>query len=34
MLLETLDARGIPYVLLGGSLPQRLRQVEALLGPA
>ena len=34
MLVETLDARGIPYVLLGGSLPQRLRQVEALLGPA
>ncbi|WP_020654138.1 AAA family ATPase [Massilia niastensis] len=34
MLLETLDARGIPYVLLEGSLPQRLRQVEGLLGPA
>ncbi|MBQ5949495.1 AAA family ATPase [Massilia sp. ST3] len=34
MLLETLDARGIPYVLLEGSLPQRLRQVEKLLGPA
>ncbi|MBQ5939009.1 AAA family ATPase [Massilia sp. AB1] len=34
MLVETLEARGIPYVLLGGSLPQRLRQVEALLGPA
>lgn len=34
MLLETLDARGIPYVLLEGSLPQRLRQVEELLGPA
>jgi len=33
MLLETLDARGIPYVLLEGSLPQRLRQVEELLGP-
>ena len=34
MLLETLDARAIPYVLLEGSLPQRLRQVELLLGPA
>ena len=34
MLLETLDARGIHYVLLEGSLPQRLRQVEELLGPA
>ena len=32
MLLETLDARGIQYVLLEGSLPQRLRQVEELLG--
>ena len=31
MLLEALDARGIPYVLLEGSLPQRLRQVEELL---
>ncbi|MEH6433960.1 ATP-binding protein [Massilia sp. DD77] len=34
MLLETLDARAIPYILLEGSLPQRLRQVEGLLGPA
>lgn len=34
MLLETLGARNIPYVLLKGSLPQRVRQVEELLGPA
>lgn len=34
MLVETLDARAIPYVLLEGSLPHRIRQVEALLGPA
>ncbi|MGH8854721.1 MAG: AAA family ATPase [Telluria sp.] len=31
-LLETLDARKIPYVLLEGSLAQRVRQVELLLG--
>ncbi|MGI4717499.1 MAG: AAA family ATPase [Janthinobacterium lividum] len=34
MLLETLAARAIPYVLLEGALAQRIRQVEALLGPA
>lgn len=34
MLLETLDARAIPYLLLAGELPDRLRQVDALLGPA
>lgn len=33
MLVETLDARRIPYVLLGGSLAQRIAEVEALLGP-
>lgn len=33
MLVETLEARAIPYVLLEGSLAQRIRQVEALLGP-
>jgi NadR type nicotinamide-nucleotide adenylyltransferase len=33
MLLETLGARGIDHVLLAGSLAQRLRQVEGLLGP-
>ena len=33
MLVETLDARAISYVLLEGSLPQRIRQAEALLGP-
>jgi NadR type nicotinamide-nucleotide adenylyltransferase len=33
MLLETLAARGIAYVLLEGKLAQRMRQVEALLGP-
>ena len=32
LLLETLDARGIAYTLLAGDLPQRLRQVELLLG--
>ena len=32
MLVETLAARGIAYVLLEGSLAQRVRQVEALLG--
>ena len=31
MLLETLAARGIAYVLLKGDLPHRMRQVEALL---
>jgi NadR type nicotinamide-nucleotide adenylyltransferase len=34
MLLETLEARAIPYVLLEGSLAHRLRQVEGILGPA
>ena len=34
MLLETLAARAIAYVLLEGGLAQRIRQVEALLGPA
>lgn len=34
MLLETLQARAIPYVLLEGSLAQRIGAVEALLGPA
>lgn len=34
MLLETLHARAIPYVLLEGSLEHRMRQVEGLLGPA
>lgn len=33
MLVETLDGRGIPYLLLKGSLPHRIRQVEAVLGP-
>ncbi len=32
MLIETLQARAIPYVLLEGSLEQRLRRVEGLLG--
>jgi NadR type nicotinamide-nucleotide adenylyltransferase len=32
MLVETLHERGIPYLLLRGDLPQRLRQVEELLG--
>jgi NadR type nicotinamide-nucleotide adenylyltransferase len=32
LLLETLDERAIPFVLLEGSLPHRLRQVEDLLG--
>jgi NadR type nicotinamide-nucleotide adenylyltransferase len=31
MLLETLEARGIAYVLLEGGLVQRLRRVEELL---
>lgn len=34
MLLETLAARAIPYVLLEGDLARRLGQVEGLLGPA
>lgn len=34
MLLDTLAARAIPYILLEGELAQRMRQVEALLGPA
>ena len=34
MLLETLAARAIPYVLLEGELARRLARVEALLGPA
>ncbi len=34
MLLATLEARAIPYVLLEGSLQQRLARVESLLGPA
>ena len=34
MLVETLEARAIPYVLLEGSLEHRMREVEALLGPA
>jgi len=32
MLVETLAARGIGYTLLEGDLPQRMRQVEGLLG--
>jgi NadR type nicotinamide-nucleotide adenylyltransferase len=31
VLLEALDEQGIPFVQVGGGLPQRLRQVEALL---
>jgi NadR type nicotinamide-nucleotide adenylyltransferase len=34
LLLAMLDERSIPFILVEGSLPQRLRQVEALLGPA
>jgi len=34
MLLDTLAARAIPYVLLEGELAQRLRRVVELLGPA
>ena len=34
MLVETWEARCIPYVLLEGSLEQRLHRVEGLLGPA
>jgi NadR type nicotinamide-nucleotide adenylyltransferase len=33
LLLATLDEQGIPFVQVGGSLPQRLRQVEGLLEP-
>jgi NadR type nicotinamide-nucleotide adenylyltransferase len=32
-LLAVLRERGIPFTLLEGDLPQRLRQVEDLLGP-
>jgi NadR type nicotinamide-nucleotide adenylyltransferase len=32
MVLATLDERRIPFVLVEGSLPRRLRQVETLLG--
>lgn len=32
MLLETLAVRGIGYTLLAGDLPQRMREVEGLLG--
>jgi NadR type nicotinamide-nucleotide adenylyltransferase len=32
MVLARLDERRIPFVLVEGSLPQRLRQVEQLLG--
>jgi len=32
ILLEVLQARGIAYALIEGDLPQRVRQVEALLG--
>jgi NadR type nicotinamide-nucleotide adenylyltransferase len=32
MVLARLDERQIPFVLVEGSLPQRLRQVEQLLG--
>lgn len=34
LLLATLDEHKIPFVQVEGSLPQRLRQVEGLLGPA
>jgi NadR type nicotinamide-nucleotide adenylyltransferase len=34
MVVETLDERRIPFVLVSGSLPQRLRQVVELLGAA
>jgi nicotinamide riboside kinase len=33
-LLAVLRERGIPFTLLEGDLPQRLRQVEDLIGPA
>lgn len=32
MVLATLDERRIPFVLVSGDLPQRVRQVEQLLG--
>jgi nicotinamide riboside kinase len=32
-LLAVLRERGIPFTLLEGGLPQRMRQVEDLLGP-
>ncbi|MCS0607494.1 ATP-binding protein [Massilia solisilvae] len=32
MVIETLDERRIPFVQVGGDLPQRLRQVRGLLG--
>jgi NadR type nicotinamide-nucleotide adenylyltransferase len=32
MVLARLDQRGLPFVLVEGSLPQRVRQVERLLG--
>jgi NadR type nicotinamide-nucleotide adenylyltransferase len=32
LLLATLDERRIPFVLVSGTLPQRLRQVEQVLG--
>ena len=32
MLLAELDDRRIPFVLLQGNLPQRVRQVETRLG--
>ena len=32
MLLAELDQRRLPFVLLTGDLPQRVRQVEDLLG--
>jgi NadR type nicotinamide-nucleotide adenylyltransferase len=32
-LLAVLRERGIPFTLLAGDLPQRMRQVEDLLGP-
>jgi len=34
MLVATLDARRIPYVLLAGELAQRIRRVQQVLGPA
>jgi NadR type nicotinamide-nucleotide adenylyltransferase len=33
LLVATLEERGIPFVQVAGSLPRRLRQVEALLAP-
>jgi NadR type nicotinamide-nucleotide adenylyltransferase len=34
VLVETLDEQGIPFVQVGGDLPQRMRQVRALLDSA